>query len=105
MTKWSHRFVSCAYMLGPKMSTLPLPVERDAVAVAATTPLASPPSSNSSRSPRLQSLDAYRGLIMVTLAFHGFGLAGTATNYLKQAPDSRWWNAVYHQFEHAEWIG
>jgi predicted acyltransferase len=54
---------------------------------------------------RLQSLDAYRGLIMVSLAFGGFGLAATARNHLKSAPDSGFWQAVYHQFEHVEWIG
>ena len=54
---------------------------------------------------RLQSLDVYRGLIMVTLAFNGFGLAATATNHLRSAPDSSFWQAVYHQFEHVAWIG
>lgn len=54
---------------------------------------------------RLQSLDAYRGLIMVALAFNGFGLAATARNYLKASPDSGFWQAVHHQFEHAEWLG
>jgi predicted acyltransferase len=57
---------------------------------------------------RLLSLDAYRGLIMVTLAFTGFGLAGTAREHLKQDPngDAAWfWRAVYHQFEHVEWAG
>jgi len=58
-----------------------------------------------SPSPRLQSLDVYRGLIMVTLAFHGFGLAATARNHLKSTPDSDFWQAVFHQFEHVEWIG
>src|SRR4051794_28310272 len=33
---------------------------------------------------RLQSLDAYRGLIMITLAFNGFGLATTAALHLAQ---------------------
>lgn len=54
---------------------------------------------------RLQSLDAYRGLIMVALAFNGFGLAATATNHLAEAPGSAFWRAVHHQFEHVEWIG
>lgn len=56
-------------------------------------------------SPRLQSLDAYRGLIMVALAFNGFGLAATARNHLKAAPDSGFWQAIHHQFEHVEWLG
>jgi len=32
---------------------------------------------------RLVSLDVYRGLIMITLAFNGFGLAATARIHLK----------------------
>jgi heparan-alpha-glucosaminide N-acetyltransferase len=55
-------------------------------------------------SQRLLSLDAYRGLIMVTLAFTGFGLAGTAREHLKQGP-SPFWSEVFHQFEHVEWTG
>lgn len=54
---------------------------------------------------RLVSLDAYRGLIMVSLAFTGFGLANTATNHLKENPGSEFWRIVYYQFEHAEWAG
>src|SRR5438105_1082071 len=68
---------------------------------------------------RLQSLDAYRGLIMVTLAFNGFGLAATARNHLAagggppggggglavDAGGGGFWNTVYHHFEHAEWAG
>ena len=38
------------------------------------------PYQSRSRQDRLHSLDAYRGLIMVTLAFAGFGLAETAAN-------------------------
>ncbi|MBI5766546.1 MAG: DUF5009 domain-containing protein [Verrucomicrobia bacterium] len=65
-------------------------------------PPASPPPAASTR---LQSLDAYRGLIMVTLAFNGFGLAATARNHLQADPQSGFWQAVYHQFEHVEWVG
>ena len=54
---------------------------------------------------RLQSLDAFRGLIMVTLAFKGFGLAETAQNHLATAPDSSFWKTVYHHFEHVQWVG
>ena len=42
---------------------------------------------------------------MVALAFNGFGLAATARNYLRAEPDSAFWRAVHHQFEHVEWIG
>lgn len=54
---------------------------------------------------RLQSLDVYRGLIMISLACNGFGLAATARNHLKADPDSGFWGLVLHQFEHAEWRG
>ena len=56
-------------------------------------------------SARLQSLDTYRGLIMVSLAFNGFGLAAAARNHLKAEPDSGFWRAIYHQFEHVDWVG
>jgi predicted acyltransferase len=54
---------------------------------------------------RLQSLDAYRGLIMISLAFSGFGLAKTAGNHLERNPDSGFWQAVQYQFSHAQWVG
>jgi predicted acyltransferase len=54
---------------------------------------------------RLHSLDAYRGIIMVALAFNGFGLAATARNHLRGDPASPFWQTVYHQFEHVEWVG
>lgn len=54
---------------------------------------------------RLHSLDAYRGLIMITLAFGGFGLAKTAVLQLREQPASSFWNAVRYQFSHVEWVG
>jgi heparan-alpha-glucosaminide N-acetyltransferase len=54
---------------------------------------------------RLHSLDAYRGLIMITLAFSGFGLAKTAALQLRIQPDSRIWNIVKHQCSHVDWVG
>jgi predicted acyltransferase len=80
---------------------------------------------------RLLSLDAYRGLIMITLAANGFGLAGTALRHLKldaahlslilmltfngfgaasAGPDlipqhSIAWGHVRYQFDHVEWTG
>jgi predicted acyltransferase len=42
---------------------------------------------------------------MVTLAFGGFGLAGTADLQLKTNPDSQFWATVQHQFVHAQWAG
>jgi predicted acyltransferase len=54
---------------------------------------------------RLISLDVYRGLIMVLLAFNGFGLARVASNHLKQTPDSGFWKGVYYMFKHVQWVG
>ncbi|TKJ36787.1 MAG: DUF5009 domain-containing protein [Planctomycetes bacterium B3_Pla] len=54
---------------------------------------------------RLKSLDAYRGLIMITLAFGGFGLAATAGLQLKADPESAFWKVVQHQCVHAQWAG
>ncbi len=60
-----------------------------------------PPAAVSAASPpaaieRLQSLDAYRGLIMITL------LAGSIFHSLKGHPA---WNWLYLQNEHVEWEG
>jgi heparan-alpha-glucosaminide N-acetyltransferase len=88
------------------MSTLLEPPER------ATTPVApgitpgvvkAKPSTDANH--RLLSLDAYRGLIMISLAFTAFGLRATAGNHLAVTPDDPWWKAVYGQFEHREWVG
>ena len=57
------------------------------------------------RQPRLLSLDAYRGLIMVSLAFKGFGLRETAENHLATNPDSSFWQSVHYQFSHVPWTG
>jgi len=54
---------------------------------------------------RLLSLDAYRGLIMVTLAFGGFGLAETAQRHLTLTPGSSFWETVRYQFNHTQWVG
>ena len=42
---------------------------------------------------------------MVALAFNGFGLAATASNYLKETPSSEFWKAIEYQFSHCEWVG
>ncbi len=54
---------------------------------------------------RLHSLDAYRGLVMVSLAFGGFGLAKTASLQLQSQPDSAFWGTVRYQFSHVAWVG
>jgi len=53
----------------------------------------------------LRSLDAYRGLIMVSLAFAGFGLAETAENHLRGEPDAGIWRFVGYQASHVPWSG
>ncbi len=64
----------------------------------------SPPNSSTpSRSdpPRLASLDAYRGFVMICLAANGFGIAAAAENF----PDSALWRMLKFQFEHVPWVG
>ncbi len=55
--------------------------------------------------PRLTSLDAYRGFIMLAMASSGFGFAKVA---LKIPDDSRWsgmWDFLAYQFDHVKWTG
>src|SRR5262245_33963704 len=52
---------------------------------------------------RLVSLDAFRGLIMLTLAGDGFGLLKLATKKLESYPDSSLWNFLKFQTDHPEW--
>lgn len=54
---------------------------------------------------RLVSLDVYRGLIMVTLAFNGFGLAATAKRHLEATPTAAFWQNVLYQTDHVQWTG
>jgi predicted acyltransferase len=69
-------------------ATLPEAAQRPAAANRASSP--------STVSERFQSLDAYRGLIMLTL------LAGGIFHSLKGHPT---WNWLYLQNEHVEWAG
>lgn len=55
--------------------------------------------------PRLVSLDAYRGFVMIALAANGFGLAATAKKFLEASPESPFWKAVHFQLEHVPWTG
>src|SRR5437870_5261735 len=75
------------------------PAEKRSKSAAAT------PDKKAFLAQRLVSLDVYRGLIMVTLAFNGFGLRGTAVNHLRQDPNSSFWAGVSHHFDHVEWTG
>lgn len=54
---------------------------------------------------RLLSLDTYRGLIMVSLAFGGFGLLGLSQNLLKEYPSCGVLPVIAYHFEHVEWLG
>ena len=63
------------------------------------------PTAGATASERLKSLDAYRGLIMVILAFGGFGLAATGGLQLKANPDSQFWKTIQYQFVHAPVTG
>lgn len=51
--------------------------------------------------PRLASLDAYRGFVMIALAFRGFGLHETS----KAFPESPVWQTIGYHFEHVPWVG
>ncbi len=90
-----------------KQSTLPSPTGSTSKAPADHTKGKVPARQNPAKekSSRLYSLDAYRGLIMITLAFGGFGLASTAKNHLVENPDSPLWKAILHNFSHAQWTG
>ncbi len=54
-----------------------------------------------SRSDRLVSLDAYRGLAMLLMASGGLGLARVAESF----PENLVWQAVKFQVEHVPWQG
>src|SRR5438045_2602050 len=53
---------------------------------------------------RLVSLDAYRGLIMLTLAAGGFGLLAYAKTRLEHEPDSALWQTVKLHTDHPDWV-
>lgn len=55
------------------------------------------------RAGRLMSLDAYRGLIMLTLAGNGFGLLDYSTRRLEENPGSIVWQTVHYHTSHPEW--
>jgi heparan-alpha-glucosaminide N-acetyltransferase len=52
--------------------------------------------------PRLVSLDAYRGFIMLVLASGGLALAQVAKDHF---PDHALWQFLAYQFEHVPWTG
>src|SRR2546423_1472073 len=54
----------------------------------------------SNRSARITSLDAYRGLVMLALAFEGAGPEAVA-----KFPNAPWRQAFGRQFDHVDWEG
>jgi predicted acyltransferase len=50
---------------------------------------------------RLQSLDAYRGAIMLLMASSGLGLSAVAGHF----PESTTWKFLAEQSDHAAWVG
>ena len=63
--------------------------------------MATAASSVATPNPRLASMDAYRGFVMVCLAANGFGLAATSKNF----PDCSIMQAAGYQFDHVPWVG
>lgn len=54
-----------------------------------------------SPAPRLQSLDAYRGLVMFAIASSGLGIHAAAEHF----PDSPVWSVLGFHTEHVPWVG
>ena len=51
--------------------------------------------------PRLVSLDAYRGFVMLLMASDGFEISRVASHF----PNSEIWRILAHQFDHVQWLG
>jgi len=54
---------------------------------------------------RLLSLDAFRGIIMVTLVCSGFGFRYASKKHLEINPDSGFWQWVSYHSSHTQWTG
>lgn len=65
------------------------------------TPTLSSPPERAATSPRLVSLDAYRGLIMLFMASAGFGIPQVAQRF----PESGFWEFLADHTSHAAWVG
>jgi len=63
--------------------------------------LPAPPAPTVPTPQRLQSLDAFRGAVMLLMASSGFGIPQVA----KAFPESPVWQFFGHQCEHAAWRG
>src|SRR5436309_601588 len=62
---------------------------------------ATPPAPAKVAAPRLVSLDAYRGFIMLAMASGGFGFAQIA----RRLPNSDFWHFLGFHFDHVVWEG
>ena len=54
---------------------------------------------------RLLSLDAFRGLIMLTLVCGGFGMRFFSAKHLEMTPNSQLWQFVNYHSSHTQWVG
>jgi len=59
--------------------------------------------------PRLDSLDAFRGFVMLMMASGGFAIARvwehSRKEILASGHNEALWNALAHQFQHVPWVG
>jgi len=56
--------------------------------------------------PRLVSIDAYRGFVMLAMVSHGFGLAAVVRELAnRDDPNLRIWEQIAYQFDHVPWVG
>lgn len=56
--------------------------------------------------PRLVSIDAYRGFVMLAMISHGFGLAAVVRELSSRHDASaEMWRQIAHQFDHVPWVG
>lgn len=55
--------------------------------------------------PRLLSIDAYRGFVMLALMSGGFAIGATFEAHPELAEQNSWWERLAYQFEHVEWAG
>jgi predicted acyltransferase len=65
-------------------------------------PVAPAPPKPAEKPPRLVSLDAYRGFIMLVMASGGFGFVKV---WEESFPKSQFWKNLAYQFDHAQWVG
>ncbi len=116
----------CVHKLFAEPSMFCLSILESKILSTSFTPLyggpmsqATSPTTNPANTPakkgRLHSLDIYRGLIMISLAFGGFGLLQTSRNLQdadattiigqgEYATEIRW-DVVEQQFSHVQWAG